>query len=167
VSLPAANFHELYERYGHEVYRFALYLCGDATRAEDLSAEAFLRLWAATSPIRVATAKSYLLAVVRNLYAEQWRTRRREVPVAEMVEPAGKDPPADRRYEHSEELARVVQALQSLDPTERAALLLRGEHELPYEEIATLLDITVVAARVHVHRARRKLLEIRQGETSR
>lgn len=164
MSLPAANFHELYERYGHEVYRFALYLCGDATRAEDLSAEAFLRLWAATAPIRVATAKSYLLAVVRNLYTEQWRTRRREVPVESLTEPMAREPAADRRYERNEELERVMRALQDLDPVERAALLLRGEHELPYEEIATLLEITVVAARVHVHRARKRLMEIREGE---
>ena len=46
------------------------------------------------------------------------------------------------------------------DP-DRVALLLRAEHALPYAEVARVLEISEGAARVKVHRARRRLLETR------
>ena len=68
-----------------------------------------------------------------------------------------------REVESRDELARVIAALQRLPPLDRAALLLRGEHDLGYEEIARILDITPVAARVKVHRARKELMQVRTG----
>ena len=162
VSLPVANFHELYEKYSREVYRFALYLSGDATRAEDLTAEAFLRMWATPAPTHLATAKSYLLAIVRNLHCAAWRIERREAPLAE--HPARQEA-LERVLDRKAELSRVLAALQALDAVERAAVLLRGEHQMPYEEIARVLEITPVAARVKVHRARKQLMESREGKT--
>ena len=39
------QFRELYERYYTDVYRFALFLTGDVARAEDLTADTFVRAW--------------------------------------------------------------------------------------------------------------------------
>jgi RNA polymerase sigma factor (sigma-70 family) len=61
------------------------------------------------------------------------------------------------------ELARVLAALAELDPLERAALLLRSDHQMAYEDIARLLEISTVSARVKVHRARQKLMQVRKG----
>jgi DNA-directed RNA polymerase specialized sigma24 family protein len=47
--------------------------------------------------------------------------------------------------------------LQSAPETDRAALLLRAQG-LPYEEIATVLGISLAAAKVKVHRLRVKLI---------
>jgi RNA polymerase sigma-70 factor (ECF subfamily) len=51
----------------------------------------------------------------------------------------------------------VLRALRHLPEGERAALLLRVDHDLAYEEIAVTLGTTVGAAKVRVHRARRRL----------
>jgi DNA-directed RNA polymerase specialized sigma24 family protein len=37
------RFHELYESYSRDVYRFALYLSGDPALAEDVTSETFIR----------------------------------------------------------------------------------------------------------------------------
>jgi DNA-directed RNA polymerase specialized sigma24 family protein len=55
----------------------------------------------------------------------------------------------------------VLAALQGLTEIDRAALLMRSLDELPYEEIAAALKITVTAARVKVHRARTMLMTVR------
>lgn len=161
MSLAAANFRDVYRRYGPEVYRFALYLSGDPARAEDLTAEAFLRLWASPVPAHLGTVKSYLLSIVRNLHVETWRGTRREIPLEELTVAASDLP--DRTLDGKTELDRVLEALRDLDPIERAAVLLRGEHQLPYEEIARLLEITPANARVKVHRARQTLMRFRKG----
>ena len=47
--------------------------------------------------------------------------------------------------------------LQDLPEGERAALLLRVDHDLPYEDIASALGTSLSAAKVRVHRARVRL----------
>jgi DNA-directed RNA polymerase specialized sigma24 family protein len=56
------------------------------------------------------------------------------------------------------DLDLVTGALYRMPTVDRLALVLRTEHSLPYEEIARVLEISVGAARVKVHRARRRLL---------
>jgi len=46
------GFHELYERHAGDVYRFALFLTGNAALADDLVSETFVRAWNARGTIR-------------------------------------------------------------------------------------------------------------------
>lgn len=156
----AASFHELYERHGHSVYRFALYLSGDATLAEDIAAETFLRLWGARQPIVMETVKGYLLAIARNVYLQERRRAGRLAPLAEGL---ADGTPGSAAAEARLELQQTLEWLQRLPETDRAALLMRAEQELPYEEIARALGISLPLAKVKVHRARLRLAEWRQG----
>jgi RNA polymerase sigma-70 factor (ECF subfamily) len=60
-------------------------------------------------------------------------------------------------------LARALKALGGLPEGERAALLLRLDHDMSYEEIAATLGISVAAAKVRVHRARLRLASERKS----
>jgi len=55
--------------------------------------------------------------------------------------------------------SRVNDALQELPPKLRAVVILRDVYDLPHEAIAEELGITEAAAKVRLHRARRKLRE--------
>ncbi len=160
MSLPEANFHDLYKKYSGDVYRFAVYLSGDPSRAEDLTSEAFLRIWASPAPTHLNTVKSYLFAIVRNLHVQNWRIERREAPLDES--PAS-HPTLEHALDAKAELHRVLAALADIAPLERAALLLRGEQQMSYDDIARLLEISPASARVKVHRARQKLMQFRHG----
>ena len=54
------DFQDLYESYASEVYRFALWLAGDSSEAEDITSETFIRAWVRNSTIRTVTLKAYL-----------------------------------------------------------------------------------------------------------
>ena len=58
-------------------------------------------------------------------------------------------------------LDAVLADLQTLAEPDRAALLMRAEDQMPYEEIAAALGTTPGAVKVRVHRARRRLAELR------
>ena len=148
------DFSTLYRQYAPDVYRFALYLSGDASTAEDLTSETFVRLWTARD-IRVATVRAYLFAIARNLYRQSLRTKRREEP----LDPALADPANDAESlaDEKERLRWLMNQLLSLPEVDRAALLMRTQHEMPYEEIAAALNMPVTAVRVRVHRAKLKL----------
>jgi RNA polymerase sigma-70 factor (ECF subfamily) len=155
---------ELYGRYSADVFRFALYLSGNHAEAEDLTSETFVRAWTAPEAIRSATVKGYLFTIARNLHLQAWRRRRREVELDVTIEATLRDPAAgpETEAERHAELDAVLRALQSLEEIDRAAILMRAMDDMPYDEIARSLGISVPAARVKVHRARRALMEAKQ-----
>jgi RNA polymerase sigma-70 factor (ECF subfamily) len=145
----------LYRQHASAVFRFAWGLCGDRHDAEDIVSETFVRVLTKAPRIETQTALAYLLAIARNVCISGWRKRRRNVPLPEALEAAGVDP-VDR-LDSQERLASMLAAIGTLPEGERAALLLRVDHELSYDDIASALGITVSAAKVRVHRARLRL----------
>ncbi|MBU1700280.1 MAG: RNA polymerase sigma factor [Candidatus Eisenbacteria bacterium] len=156
------SFETIYRRHASAVFRFAWGLCGDRSGAEDIVSETFVRILTKAPKIKTQTALAYLLAVARNTYLTGQRKRRREVPLTDEI-PAPLQDPADRLDDQAR-LASVFKALGNLPEGERAALLLRVDHELPYEDIASALDISVGAAKVRVHRARMRLADALAGK---
>ena len=150
------DFQGLYESYATEVYRFAYWLAGDSFEAEDITSETFVRAWVHNSTIRTETLKAYLFTITRNVYLEQRRKRRHEVALEDVhPDPA---PGPDVLVESHLELRRVQSVLQTLPEIDRAAFVLRVQHELPYAEIARVLGLSLTTAKVKVHRVRKKLL---------
>ena len=156
------NFNHLYQKYADDVFRFALYLCGSVEWAEDLASETIVRAWMRRNSLRMPTVKGYLLVIVHNLYRRQMHHEQRFSRLDEHIPDRTTSPEAGA--EQRAELRMVLRGLQTLPENDRAALLMRALHDMPYQEIAAALDISLSAARVKVHRARLKLVEIRQQE---
>jgi len=55
-------------------------------------------------------------------------------------------------------LKRVKKMLQTVPEIDRAAFVMRVQHELPYDEIARSLKLSLTAVKVKVHRVRKKLI---------
>ena len=154
-----AAFHDLYKRYAPDVYRFALWLSGDSAEAEDITSETFVRAWAHSRKIQTETIKAYLFTIARNLYLQQHRRQKRQVSLAQAAQQTYSGPQAV--VENRLALTDVLQQLQKMPESDRAALVLRVQHGLPYAEIARVLGISLSAAKVKVHRARLKLTAVR------
>jgi RNA polymerase sigma-70 factor, ECF subfamily len=156
------NFHDLYQRYAPDVYRFAFYLSGNAADAEDITADTFVRAWTATDELKLPTVKAYLFTIARNLYLQGRKRRQRHTVIDEAL-PAQTPDPAELAQTRTE-LDRVTQALSTLPELDRVVLLMRAQDGLSYEEIAAASGLTVGAAKVKVHRARLKLIRLRTEE---
>jgi RNA polymerase sigma-70 factor (ECF subfamily) len=146
---------DLYRRYSKDVFRFAFWLSGDRAEAEDITSETFVRAWAGADDLRLSTVKAYLIAIARNQYLHR---RRRAVRECEL-DPGLPDPAPgpDREVERRRELQAVLEQIQALPELDRAALLMHADLELPYEEIARVLGLSLGAVKVRVHRARLRL----------
>ncbi len=162
------NIQALYEEHAKAVYRFALYLSGNHADADDITSETFVRAWTAPNEILLETVKGYLFAIARNLYLQGLRKTARQTSLSdetsgrtEEMLPTSEASP----YQHAaakEELQRVIANLQTLPEIDRAALLMRASDEMPYEEIARALNLSLSATKVKVHRARLALDAMRK-----
>ncbi len=146
----------MYDLYFADVYRFALSLAGDRHEAEDVTSETFVRAWVNKDRIRTETLKAYLFTIARNLFLEQRRKQKSHGLLSDFhVDPA---PAPDKVAESRAELIRVQNLLQTLPEADRTAFVLRVYHDLPYAEIARVLQISLSAAKVRIHRVRRRLI---------
>jgi RNA polymerase sigma-70 factor (ECF subfamily) len=146
---------ELYRVHASEVRRFALYLTGDATEADDITSETFVRAWVSEAPVRARSIRAYLFAIARNLHrAAHRRAAAGAAALAHLPRP---EPDLEAELAGASELRAVLARLQALPDTDRAALLMRAFHNMPYAEIAASLGISVGAAKVKVHRSRAAL----------
>ena len=156
------NFHELYQAYAQDVYRFAYWLCGNTQDAEDITSETFVRALTAIGEINSVTIKGYLLTIARNLAYKRSNRAKRFVPLStdlhsQQLEPA-------QLMEQTMNLQAALRFIQTLPEVDRTALVLRLQNELSYEEIARILNISLAAAKVKVHRARMKLTAYMQRQ---
>jgi len=154
------DFHILYQSYAPHVHRFALFLCGDSSLADDITSDTFVRAWTARGKIREATIKAYLFTIARNLYRDHLRREKKTTELEDTIEDSS--PGLALRTEQRAELAAVMDALRELPEIDRAALLMRAQEEMPYEEIAQVLQIPITTVKVKVHRARLKLMQVRR-----
>ena len=140
------EFSDLYRMHSGDVHRFVLFLSGDPALADDILSETFIRLWHARSRVDLATVKGYLLTIARNLFLAD----RRRASRMTMLDAQARDtrPGPERRAHAQLELQAVMAALQTLPEIDRAAVLLRAEEGMSYDEVAAALGISPVAARV-------------------
>jgi len=150
------SFDELYKTQAADVHRFVLWLSGDAFVAADITSETFVRAWGRRAVIRTETLRAYLFTIARNIYLEHHRYQEAHLPLSDVhIDP--KPDPAQQAAANAK-LQRVREFLTTVPEVDRAAFILRVQQELPYAEIARVLGLSLSAAKVKVHRVRKRLL---------
>jgi RNA polymerase sigma-70 factor (ECF subfamily) len=152
------QFSRVYRSNAHDLRRFAVYLSGDPELADDMVSEAFVRAWTTRDRIDFSTVRGYLFAIVRNLFLQHRRRAWRRQPLDERT--IDNRPGPEVLADDQDQLRLVMGALAGLPEVDRAAVLMRADDGLAYEEIAAALGISVASAKVKVHRARLKLAEV-------
>ena len=158
-TVKASSFTELYGKHARAVYQFAYYLSGDPALAEDIVSETFLRVWDSSVTVRMETVRGYLFTIARNLFMHDLRKKSKQDPLEDHHAAAGN---TARDVEFKEDLRATPAALQTLPETDRAALLLRAQQGVSYEEIARILGLSLSSVKVKIHRARLFLAERRE-----
>jgi RNA polymerase sigma-70 factor (ECF subfamily) len=147
-------FEALFRQYQEEVFRWILRIIRNSAEAEDLTVEAFWRAYRAHARFRpgVGSFGGWLRRIATNLAIDQLRRRRAEVPLPDDL---GISPP--HPGEQVELRRHILHALSRLSPRLRGTVLLALVEEVPYEEIAQALGISVSAVKLRVFRGVRIL----------
>jgi len=138
---------------------FAISLCGNVDRADDLVQETLVRALANIDSFQPGTNMSaWLFTILRNHFLSEFRKRRREVEDVDgnYAESLKSQPEQIGHLEFSE----LRQALAQLPADQREALILVGAAGFSYEEAANICATAVGTIKSRVNRARTRLAEL-------
>ncbi len=156
----APTWEELVQDHSDMVFRVALRLTGNRHDAEDLTQDVFVRAFRSINTFEPGTLSGWLRRITTNLFLDQARRKQkiRFDPMAEAQERLGSDQPgpADTLAGYSLD-HDITRALADLKPEHRVAVVLCDIEGLSYEEIASILDLSLSTVRSRIHRGREKL----------
>ncbi len=156
-------FEALFARYTPRVLTFLTRMVRDRARAEELTQDVFVRIYNAAGRYEAkARFSTWIFGIAHNLALNELARahRRYEQGSDELAELPAADPApgADEQLSAERTRKQLERALAKLPERQRAALLLRSEQGLGYEEIAQALDTSVSSVKSLIHRARETLL---------
>ncbi len=141
----------IYEEYGARIYGFCYRLCGDASDAEDLTAEVFLAVCKGLSRFQNRSrVKTWLFKIALNKYRDLAESRKLSTVPLEDAELGS--------VSHTGDMSIVLEAAMSrLSETEREAVLLVKVEGLKYHEAARILEVPQGTVQFRVHQGVERL----------
>jgi len=144
--------------YQDQAWTLARYLLKDAQEAEDATQDAFVKLWRNQDSIDPARIKPWLMKVTRNGCLDRLRRRRNSVEFDES-HTAGDDKGPMHGVATNELGGWLKRAITGLKEPYRSLVVLRDVQQYSYEEVAGMLELSLVQVKVYLHRARKELRE--------
>jgi len=177
MNRPAFTW--LVNEHKNAVYGLAVHLLRNQEDAQDVVQDVFLKLWRKGDEVERSACGVWLMRVCRNACLDLLRRRRVRFrhnadpsvtvrgagPFGRDERDSGREELFDlsdegagaRRIEEATGVTEVIETMRTLKEPQRSVILLRELHHLPYEEIAGILDLSLSAVKVTLHRARKNV----------
>jgi len=165
-------FDEIVRRTYVDTYTLAVRLTASEEDARDVVQDAYLRAWKGIRRFRGdAQFSTWMYRITANTAAtvSSKRRRQRTVHIDEVADPVETEIALhpELATENSELMAQLSAALHELPPRLRALVVLKDVYGLSHEEIAEELGISVTAAKVRLHRGRKRMRDLLYEEAGR
>ena len=160
-----AEFDRIYRAEQTRVRRHLIYLTGDSSTAEDLTQEAFGRLYdrfLAQDPEPLRNPRAWLLTVASNLAYNHFRAQSRRTARETAAATSATIPAAADSNAGVDDIVDVRQALAQLEPRDRIILMLRHSG-FSYAEIAQAVGVAPTSIGTTLARAQRRFKDVYVG----
>ena len=158
-----ARYENLVNAYSPWLYRYAYWLSGEKSAAEDLVQETFLRAWRFLDSLKdEASAKSWLTTILRRENARKYERKQFQYSDVDMDSISSETKEFDARPEVS--ALRI--ALKNLPGKYREPIVLQVLEGYSLKEIADMFDLPRNTVATRLHRARQKLRSVLQDDTA-
>lgn len=165
-ELAQVQFGRLYREQGRAILAYALRRVEDREDAADVVAETFLIAWRRLAEVPAGTdARLWLYAVARRTIANLRRSERRRTRLGGRLAEALRTELATQPAPAGE-AAEVLRAMAGLRSEDRELLLLVSWEGLSPSEAAKVIGVSSLAARSRLHRARRRLRALIEGDNA-
>lgn len=154
------SWDEVVRQHADRTYRLAYRLSGSAQDAEDLTQETFIRVFRSLSSYQPGTFEGWMHRITTNLFLDMVRRRNRVRmdPLPEDYDRVpGDEPSPEQAFSDTNLDPDLQEALDSLGPEFRAAVVLCDVEGLSYAEIGATLGVKLGTVRSRIHRGRQAL----------
>ncbi len=154
------RYENLVNAYSSWLYRYAYWLCGESSSAEDLVQETFLRAWRFMDSLKEeSSAKAWLTTILRRENARKYEKKSFSYSDAEMDE----IPTLQTDFDDRPEVIALHVALRELPAKYREPLVLQVLEGYSLDEIAAMFTLPRNTVATRLHRARQKLRKQLEG----
>lgn len=154
----------LFQRHHRPLYGFLFHMTRHREASEDLLQNVFYRMLRSRHTFTGdGEFRTWMYCIARNVVKDHLKKSRRSpdsYDAADLAERISATTRTDETLERRLEIKALQQALNELSPESREVLLLSRFQDLRNEEIARVLDISVGAVKVRIHRAINQLKEL-------
>lgn len=147
------EFEQIFHTWYEPIRNFLYYKSGDVQLAEDLTQDAFLKLWEKRDEIRPETVKSLLYTIAGNLFLNRKGHEKVQLRFTVSYQPETARPGPDFDLEMKEFDTRLQAAISGLDEKKRTVFLMNRIEKFTYNQIADNLGITVKAVEKRMEKA--------------
>ena len=153
-----SSFEKLFYLLKDDVHNVAFHILGNHQDTEHITQEAFTKIWFNLKSFRMESSiRTWAYRITVNLCCD-FLEKRQRMPFAEEPVRSFRELPSDEDplllLTEKELREKVEETFSTLSPESRLILTLRELEGLPYKEIAEVLDCSLGAAKMKVHRAR-------------
>ncbi|WP_281238926.1 RNA polymerase sigma factor [Flavobacterium praedii] len=147
-------FSSFFKNQAKSLRNFLFYKFGNMEQAEDLTQEAFIKLWQNCASVPIEKAKSYLYTIANNSSLNE--IKHQKVVLAYEKQNTGLDKTNENPeyiLEEKQFKSKLLKAIEDLNETQRVAFLMHRIDGKKYTEIAQELNISVKAVEKRIHLA--------------
>ncbi|NOU62093.1 RNA polymerase sigma factor [Marinifilum caeruleilacunae] len=147
------TYEAIFNRYSESIRNFVYYKCGDMEKAEDITQEAFIKLWKQCASIIVEKAKSFLYTVANNLFINDYKHGKVVLQHRSSIKESVEAKTPEYLMEEEEFMLKLKEAISNLKSNQREVFLLSRIDGKTYKEIAEIIGISEKAVEKRMHKA--------------
>ena len=163
------SFEELFVEYQPVVYGIGLKFTGNPEDAEDITQEVFTKVWKNLASFNFNSSfKTWIYRIALNACIDfsrkPWKRHAKQTPgLNESIEQGGRihlpsdEENAERKLISREKIAQVRAAISKLKPHLKSVIVLKDLEEMSYEEISSVLGLSMGTISSRLNRARKAL----------
>lgn len=154
------TFRILFDNHSEVIRNFIYYKCGNMQQAEDITQDAFVKLWKNCKKVVFEKAKSFVMKVAQNAFYNEMDHKKVVLKYNAQANPIridGQSP--EFLIEEKEFMVKLQRSISELPVKQREVFLLSRKDKKTYREIAEMIGLTQKAVERRMHLA---LVELRE-----
>ncbi|WP_075343803.1 RNA polymerase sigma factor [Tenacibaculum agarivorans] len=148
-----AVFETIFREHSKTIRNFIYMKCGNLSQAEDLTQDAFIKLWKNCAKVPVQKVKSYLFTITKNAFFNEYEHQKVVLKYRDIQRDKVNIEDPEFQLQQKEFQQKLDNAINRLKPKEREVFLLNRIEKKKYREIAELLGIAVKTVEMRMHSA--------------
>ncbi len=154
------TFKSIFDANSEVIRNFIYYKCGNMAQAEDITQDAFVKLWQNCKKVVFEKAKSFVMKVAQNAFYNEADHKKVVLKYNKNANlPKGHTISPEFLMEEKEFMTKLQQSIANLPQKEREVFLLSRKDKKTYKEIAEIIGISQKGVERRMHLALMKLRE--------